>query len=145
MRHLLVVGLWLAVYYAPILISTLLAPTLAEFYTLQVLSSVVLALGLYQIDAHFPGGFWSSLTILGIMLSTSFFAVFNSGLFGAAWRESGYDFIQNGLNTVELLLLIGGAGIGIWETFHGLARTRERHIYQLLYFLRPAMDRVETK
>jgi len=110
-RPFLVIFVWVGVYYLP------MWPDIENpaFYNMQVLSSVFLATSLFYIDKFFPGSLISSLSILGIMLSTTAFAMMNKGILGDIRDDyDSYDTFQNTLNTIELCLLaIGLFTIGV--------------------------------
>lgn len=137
-RPFLVVGVWAGIYFLPMI------PDFenVDFYKMQIISSVILATALFQIDKRFPGSFLSSLSILGIMISTTIFAMMNWGFFGNIREEYDlYGEFQNTLNIIELCFLAVGV-ITIGGSRNG--RYGDKNIPDLFYLFSPAFNHFKT-
>jgi len=116
-RHWLILALWGAIYYVPMLLPSFNS---ALFYSSQILFSALLAFGLLWIDERYPGRFLSFLMVVCLFALTSTFALFNlftqiGYLIGNHVLHDVYSPVSNGINTLELVVLGLGITIGLYQ------------------------------
>jgi len=113
MRHLLIVGLWLLLYFIP----TMINPQSAIFYTNNIFFSVILVNGLILIDKKYEGGRYSIYTIEILIVLTTLYGLFNlftqiGYLFNNYVLYDIYKSVCNWINATEALVLLIGTVLG---------------------------------
>lgn len=113
MRHLLIVGVWLLVYFIP----TLINPESAIFYTNNIFFSVLLVFSLLFIDKTYAGTRYSIYTVDLLIVLTTLYGLFNlftqiGYLFNNYILYDIYASVCNWINGIEALVLIIGTALG---------------------------------
>ncbi len=115
MRYLLILTLWIAIYYVPMLIPDLNSTL---FYTNQILASMLLVFGLNWVDNRYPGQLISVLMVICLIFLTALFALFNlltqiAFLNGNYLLHGLYSPVSDGINALEVLVLLIWLTIGL--------------------------------